>query len=67
MAQLFPHKVTFYAYAEDEKQVQDLQDALNDFVRKQYNKGILVTTDKLLQALRSFSNNYFVTDFLKRK
>lgn len=61
-----PHKVTFYAYAEDESQVKLLQDALNDFVREQYNKGIIVTATKLSQALRSFGNNYFVTTYLRK-
>lgn len=60
-----PYKVTFYAYAEDESQVKTLQDALNNFVREQYNKGILVTTDKLARALSSFGNNFFVTNYLK--
>ena len=61
-----PHKVTFYAYAEDEAQVKLLQDALNDFVREQYNKGIIVTATKLSQALRSFGSNYFVTTYLRK-
>ena len=50
MARYIPHKVTFYAYAENEEQVKQLQDALNDFVRQQYNRGAIVTTSKLLQA-----------------
>lgn len=61
-----PYQVTFYAYAEDDKQVKALQDALNNFVREQYNKGILVTADKLANALSSFGNNFFVTNYLKR-
>lgn len=61
-----PHKITFYAYADDEAQVKQLQDALNNFVREQYNKGIIVTAAKLQRALQTFGNNYFVTNFLKR-
>lgn len=61
-----PHKVTFYAYAEDDKQVKALQDTLNNFVREQYNKGILVTAEKLANALSFFGNNFFVTNYLKR-
>lgn len=67
MTQLSPHKVTFYVYAEGEEQVQALQDALNNFVREQYNRGTLVTASKLAQALQTFGKNYFVTEFLKRK
>lgn len=61
-----PYKVTFYAYAEDEAQVQELQNALNQFVREQYNKGVIVTTSKLSQALRSFGNNFLITNFLRK-
>ena len=61
-----PHKVSFYVYAENEQQIQDLQCVLNGFVRAQYNKGVVVTATKLEQALQSFGNNFFVTNFLKR-
>lgn len=61
-----PQKITFYAYAENEEQVKVLQNTLNDFVRNQYNKGVLVTADKLAKALQSFGNNFFVTNYLKR-
>ena len=42
-----PHKVSFYLYAESEDEVKEAQDALFDFVLKQYNKGKLVTAKKL--------------------
>ena len=61
-----PHKVSFYVYAENEQQIQDLQCVLNGFVRAQYNKGIVVSAQKLAQALQTFGNNFFVTNFLKR-
>ena len=61
-----PQKVTFYVYAEDEAQAAELQSALNNFVRKKYNEGILVTADKLAKALDMFCNNVFVTNFLKK-
>lgn len=60
-----PHKITFYAYAENEEQVAQLQDTLNNFVRDKYNQGILVTADKLAKAMNTFSNNFFVTNYLK--
>ena len=60
-----PHKITFYAYAENEEQVELLQNTLNDFVRDKYNQGILVTADKLAKAMNAFSNNFFVTNYLK--
>lgn len=61
-----PHKVTFYVYAESEQEVKELQLALNDFVRNQYNKGTLVTARKMLGALIKFGNNFLVTNYLKK-
>lgn len=62
-----PQKVTFYVYAENEQEVKELQAALNDFVRSQYNKGILVTAKKMLGALAKFGNNFLVSNFLKSR
>lgn len=61
-----PYKVTFYTYAENEQQVQELQNAMNNFVRIQYDKGVLVTAAKLTKALQTFGSNFFVTNFLKK-
>lgn len=61
-----PQKVTFYIYAEDEAQAVELQNSLNNFVRKKYNEGVLVTAGKLSKALEMFCNNFFVTNFLKQ-
>ena len=60
-----PCKVAFYVYAESEEQIEKLQDTLNDFVREKYSQGILVTADKLAKAMNAFSNNFFVTNYLK--
>jgi hypothetical protein len=62
-----PQKVTFYVYAESEQEVKELQAALNDFVRSQYNKGVLVTAKKMLGALAKFGNNFLVSNFFKSK
>ena len=48
-----PHKVSFYLYAESEDEVKEAQDALFDFVLRQYNK-----------ALDTFGNNPLITNFL---
>ena len=61
-----PNKVTFYVYAENEAQVQELQAALNNFVREQYNKGVIVSAPKLTKALHSFGNNFLITNFLRK-
>jgi bifunctional ADP-heptose synthase (sugar kinase/adenylyltransferase) len=62
-----PQRVTFYVYAENEQEVKELQSALNDFVRSQYNKGILVTAQKMIGALAKFGNNFLVSNFLKSR
>ena len=61
-----PHKITFYAYAQNEEEAKQLQDALNTFVRVQYSRGILVTADKLINALTNFGNNVLITNFFRR-
>lgn len=60
-----PYKATFYIYAENEDEVEKLQNQLNDFVRDKYNSGVLVTASKLSFALSKFCNNFFVTNFLR--
>lgn len=61
-----PQQVSFYVYAEDEAQVKSLQQALNNFVRDKYNKGVLVTATKLQDALQRYGNNFVVNNFLKK-
>lgn len=61
-----PHKIEFYVYAENEQEAKELQRAMNDFVRAQYNKGVLVTARKLIGALANFGNNFFVTNYLRK-
>lgn len=61
-----PYQATFYIYAENEAEVQELQRELNSFVRDKYNKGILVTSKKLVNALRKFGDNFIVNNFLMK-
>lgn len=61
-----PQKIEFYVYAENEQEAKELQRAMNDFVRAQYNKGVLVTARKLIGALANFGNNFFVTNYLRK-
>ena len=65
MTMLRPHKITFYAYIENEDDGKELQDALNNFVREKYNQGIIITAKKLSNALSKFGNNFFVANYLK--
>jgi hypothetical protein len=61
-----PYQVAFYVYAEDESEVKELQRELNNFVRDRYNKGVLVTSRKLVSALKKFGNNFIVNNFLAK-
>ena len=61
-----PYQVAFYVYAENESEVKELQIELNNFVRDRYNKGILVTSRKLVSALKKFGNNFIVNNFLAK-
>lgn len=60
-----PHQVTFYIYAENQEQVQDLQNQLNKFVRDKYNRGVLVTAHKFADTLRKYGNNILIDKFIK--
>ena len=60
-----PYKIEIYVYAESEEKAVEVQKAARDFVRERYQRGILVTADKLLNALHKFGNNIMVNQFLK--
>lgn len=60
-----PYKIEIYVYAESEEKAIEVQKAVRDFVREKYQRGILVTADKLLNALRKFGNSIMVNQFLK--
>ena len=61
-----PHKVQFYIYAESEEEVAQLENSLRQFVKTQYNQGVLVTARKLATALTQFANNIIVQKYLKK-
>lgn len=60
-----PYKISFYAYALSEDNAEALQNALNRFVREQYNAGALVTTEKIMDALELLNNSPLAKNFLK--
>ena len=61
-----PYTAQFYVYARNEKEVQELTKAINDFVRERYHSGTLVRADSLMKALVTFKNNPFVINFLRK-
>lgn len=58
-----PHKISFYAYAEDDTEVKALEKALFDFVTDQYGAGALVTCNKIADALRTFGRNPLISRY----
>ena len=60
-----PYKIEIYVYAESEEKALQVQQAAREFVKERYQKGVLVTADKLLNALVRFGNSMIVIQFLK--
>lgn len=60
-----PRKVNFYLYAQNEQEINDLQDALFEFVSDMYSEGVLVTANRVKLALNKFADNFMVKQFLK--
>ena len=60
-----PFKIEIYVYADSEEKALEVQKAARDFVRERYQNGILVTADKLINALRKFGNSMIVNQFFK--
>jgi hypothetical protein len=60
-----PYKIEIYVYAESEEKALQVQQAAREFVKERYQKGVLVTADKLLNALVRFGNSMIVNQFLK--
>lgn len=60
-----PYKIEIYVYAESEEKALEVQKAARDFVRDRYQSGILVTAEKILNALKKFGNSIMVNQFLK--
>lgn len=60
-----PYKITIYVYADDDEQAAAAEKAAIDFVKVKYERGILVTADKVVSALSKFKDNVIVNQFLK--
>jgi hypothetical protein len=60
-----PIKISFYVYAEDEREAVELEDTLRAFVSDHRGQGVAVTAAALQGALTTFGRNFFVTQYLK--
>jgi L-asparaginase/Glu-tRNA(Gln) amidotransferase subunit D len=61
-----PVKISFYVYAHSDDAAANLERALRAFVENHRQKGIAVTAERLTDALRTFADNYFVNQYLKK-
>lgn len=57
-------KVTFYVYADNEEQVHKLEDALYRFVSTQYERGVLVTAEKMTNLLNRYGKGLLISQLL---
>lgn len=60
-----PVMITFYVYAESVPDGEKLQRELYEFVSEKYDQGILITADKLRDAISRFKNNILLNNYLK--
>lgn len=60
-----PYKIEIYVYADSDEQAAQVQTAARNFVRRKYEKGILVTAQKIMSALSRFEDNIMVNQFFK--
>ena len=60
-----PYKIEIYVYAENQEQATEVEKAARGFVRRKYERGILVTAKKLIAALSRFEDNALVNQFFR--
>ena len=60
-----PHKIEIYLYAESEQEAQVAAQAAYNFVKSNYEAGVLVTAKKFADIVNKFGNNPIVRNFIK--
>ena len=60
-----PYKIEIYVYADSEDEAAKVQEAAIRFVKEKYNAGILITANKLLNALEKFKNSFMINQYFK--
>ena len=60
-----PYKVEIFLYAENEAEVQAAAQAAYNFVKSNYEAGVLVTAKKFAEIVNKFGNNPIVRNFIK--
>lgn len=60
-----PYKVEIYLYAENEAEAQEATKAAYDFVKGNYEAGVLVTAKKFTEVIKKWGNNPLVRNFIR--
>lgn len=60
-----PFKIEIYVYAESAKEAAKVQQTAIQFVKDKYNSGVLITADKLVNALEKFKDSFIVNQYFK--
>lgn len=58
-------RIEFFLFANDDKEVEDLEKGLFEFIYDLYQEGIYVRADRLQKAIDMFKDNFMVKQFLK--
>jgi hypothetical protein len=60
-----PYKIEIYVYAETEEEAARVQRSAINLVKDKYQSGILITADKLANAIDKFKDSYIVNQYFK--
>ena len=60
-----PYKIEIYVYADSEDEAAKVKEAAIRFVKEKYNAGILITANKLLNALEKFKTSFMINQYFK--
>lgn len=60
-----PYKVEIYLYADNEQEASEATKAAYDFVKGNYEAGVLVTAKKFTEVIKKWGNNPLVRSFIR--
>ena len=60
-----PFKIEIYVYADSPEEAAKVQHSAIRFVKEKYQNGVLITADKLAQALDKFKDSFIVNQYFK--
>lgn len=60
-----PYKIEIYLYADSEAEAKEAAQAAYNFVKSNYEAGVLVTAKKFAEIVNKFGNNPIVRNFIR--